>query len=177
MNQTIVLAGGCFWCIEEIFKELNGVESVISGYANGQKENPTYEQVSMGNTGYAESIEIKFDDDVISLSDILKIFFTSHDPTTLNRQGHDEGTQYRSGIFYSNDNQKAAAIETIKEIESENLYKDPVVTEVIPLTHFYPAEDYHQNYYKNNPDQMYCRIVIDPKITKFRKLYFDKLKK
>jgi peptide-methionine (S)-S-oxide reductase len=180
MNQrkeTATLAGGCFWCIESVFDQLNGVEDVVSGYSGGEKPNPSYEEVCSGATGHAEVIQITFDPEVVTFEDILHVLFTIHDPTTLNRQGGDIGTQYRSAIFYHSPEQKATAERVIAELNAENLWERPIVTEVTPFTKFYPAEDYHQEYFERNPNQPYCRAVIEPKVAKFRKLYFDRLKK
>jgi peptide-methionine (S)-S-oxide reductase len=176
-RETATLAGGCFWCTEAIFRELKGVEKVEPGYSGGRTVNPTYEQVCTGSTGHAESIQITFDPRVISYRDLLHIFFTTHDPTTLNRQGADAGTQYRSAIFYHNEAQKQVAQKVIKEITAERIWKDPIVTEVTPFTRFYRAEDYHRNYFERNPDQSYCRIVIAPKVAKFREKFREKLKR
>lgn len=175
--QTATLAGGCFWCLEPIFDDLKGVVSVESGYSGGHVANPSYRAVCTGTTGHAETVQVTFDPSVISFHDLLKIFFTFHDPTTLNRQGADTGTQYRSAIFYHDEEQKRAAEETIKEINASKLWDNPIVTEVTRFDHFYMAEDYHQEYYTHNPFQPYCRAVIAPKVTKFRAKYFDQLKK
>lgn len=175
--QTATLAGGCFWCLEPIFDDLKGVVSVESGYSGGHVANPSYRAVCTGTTGHAETVQVTFDPSVISFHDLLKIFFTFHDPTTLNRQGADTGTQYRSVIFYHNEEQKRVAEETIKEINASKLWDNPIVTEVTGFDHFYMAEDYHQEYYAHNPFQPYCRAVIAPKVTKFRAKYFDQLKK
>lgn len=166
--ETATFASGCFWCGEEIFENVKGVGPVTSGYAGGQKENPTYEEVSNGSTGHAEAIQFEFDPSVISYKELVMILMKTHDPTTLNRQGNDVGTQYRSAIFYHNDAQKQAAEEEIKELTDQKFYSDPIVTEVTPFTNFYPAEDYHQDYFKNNPTAGYCAVVIAPKISKFR---------
>jgi len=174
--ETATLAAGCFWCVEAVFDDLNGVEDVVSGYAGGHTENPTYRQVCNGDTGHAEVAQIRFDPSVISFKDILRVFFSVHDPTTLNRQGHDIGTQYRSAIFYHNDEQKRDAEEVIKEITDEGVYDDPIVTEVVPLEKFWPAEDYHQEYFANNPNQPYCQAVVSPKVRKFRQKFADRLK-
>ncbi len=176
-HQIATLGGGCFWCIEAIFDDLKGVISVESGYSGGTTANPTYEQVCTGRTGHAEAVQITFDPLTISYQDILRIFFTVHDPTTLNRQGNDVGTQYRSVIFFHNDGQKRIAEDTIKEIESENIWNDAIVTELAPFEAFYKAEVYHQEYFANNPNQTYCRLVIAPKVAKFRKAYHDRLNK
>jgi peptide-methionine (S)-S-oxide reductase len=174
--ETATLAAGCFWCVEAVFDDLNGVEDVVSGYAGGHTENPTYRQVCNGDTGHAEVAQIRFDPSVISFKDILRVFFSVHDPTTLNRQGNDIGTQYRSAIFYHNDEQKRDAEEVIKEITDEGVYDDPIVTEVTPLEKFWPAEDYHQEYFANNPNQPYCQAVVSPKVRKFRQKFADRLK-
>jgi len=174
--ETATLAAGCFWCVEAVFDDLKGVEDVVSGYAGGQTENPTYRQVCNGDTGHAEVAEIKFDPSVISFKDILRVFFSVHDPTTMNRQGADVGTQYRSAIFYHNDEQKRAAEEVIKEITDEGVYDAPIVTEVTPFEKFWPAEDYHQEYFANNPNVPYCAAVVSPKVKKFRQKFADRLK-
>lgn len=174
--ETIVLGAGCFWCIEAVYQELEGVESVTSGYTGGEKANPTYEEVSSGTTGHNEVAKIMFDPAVISLDEILQVFWATHDPTTLNRQGYDVGTQYRSGIYYANEAQQAVAIQSKKEI-APLAWEDPIVTEIEPLGTFYEAEDYHHNYYALNPNYGYCRAIINPKMTKFRKQFKDKLKK
>jgi peptide-methionine (S)-S-oxide reductase len=176
-RELATLAGGCFWCTDAIFRDLKGVDKVDSGYAGGAVPNPSYEQVCSGRTGHAEAIQITFDPKVISFHDLLVIFFTTHDPTTLNRQGADAGTQYRSAVFTHSEEQKQVAEQVIKEITAEKLYRDPIVTEVTPFTNFYAAEGYHQDYYANNPNQGYCRIVIEPKVTKFRKHFSDRLKR
>lgn len=174
-KDVAILAGGCFWCTEAIYKDLKGIEDVEPGYAGGTTQNPTYEQVCSGSTGHAESIKITFDPKVISYHDILSIFFTVHDPTTLNRQGADMGTQYRSAIFYINDEQKHTAIEVIHEIQKAKIWPDKIVTEVTPYSNFYAAEDYHHNYFARNPQNMYCQVVIAPKVAKFREHYRSKL--
>jgi peptide methionine sulfoxide reductase msrA/msrB len=176
-TDTITLAGGCFWCTEAIYQMLNGVISVEPGYSGGTVANPTYEQVCTGKTGHAESVQIIYDWSKVSLDDILKVFFTEHDPTTLNRQGADEGTQYRSAIFYRNKGQQETAERIIAALNKEKVYDNPVVTEVTPFTHFYKAENYHENYYKLHKDAPYCRMVIQPKIEKFEKVFKDKMKK
>jgi peptide-methionine (S)-S-oxide reductase len=175
--QVASLAGGCFWCLEAVFDELKGVESVESGYTGGQTPNPTYAQICNGNTGHAETVQISFDPKVISYHDLLTIFFAIHDPTTLNRQGADAGTQYRSAIFNHDEQQKVIAEDVIREINSEKIWDDPIVTEVTPFEKFYIAEDYHQEYFINNSFQPYCRAVIVPKVSKFRKQFTDRLKK
>jgi methionine-S-sulfoxide reductase len=175
--EVATLAGGCFWCLEAVYLELNGVQKVVSGYAGGKVLNPTYQQVCSGNTGHAEVVQITYDPAVVSYEDLLKVFFTIHDPTTLNRQGYDVGTQYRSAIFFHNAEQKAIAENIIGEISAAKIWDDPIVTEVTALDKFYAAEDYHQNYYANNPTQGYCRAVVAPKVVKFRKLFSESLKK
>lgn len=174
--QLATLGGGCFWCIEAIFVELKGVEKVESGYAGGTVKNPTYRDVCTGKTGHAEVTQITFDPSVISFKEILRVFFTIHDPTTLNRQGADVGTQYRSVIFYHDEEQKKMAQQVIAEINTAKIWDHPIVTEVAPYTEFYKAEGYHQNYYANNPGQPYCQVVIAPKVVKFRKQFRDRLK-
>ncbi len=174
--ETATLAGGCFWCIETIFNDLKGVEKVVSGYSGGKTKNPTYEQVSSGNTGHAEVVQITFDPSIISYDKLLEIFFHIHNPTTLNRQGADIGTQYRSAIFYRNDDQKKTAEDVIKKIGSSGLWDEPIVTEVTMFDEFYSAEDYHQNYFNNNKEKSYCSLVIAPKVRKFYKDYKDLLK-
>jgi peptide-methionine (S)-S-oxide reductase len=174
--QTATLAAGCFWCVEAIFDELEGVEDVISGYTGGHTEYPTYQQVCSETTGHAEAVQIRFDPDVISYEDLLRIFFTTHDPTTLNRQGNDIGTSYRSAIFYHDADQRIAAEKIRDEIAAEGLYKDPIVTEITEFIRFWPAEDYHQEYFANNPNQPYCAAVVAPKVAKFRQKYASRLK-
>lgn len=173
--ETATFGAGCFWCVEAIFQDLKGVEAVASGYSGGQVNNPTYREVCTGTTGHAEVIQVTFDPSVISYENMVKVFFTTHDPTTLNRQGADAGTQYRSVIFYHNEEQKSVA-ERMKKEFAPTLWDDPIVTEISPFGEFFKAEDYHQNYYKDNPNQGYCRIVINPKVQKFRKMYADWLK-
>lgn len=175
--QTATLAAGCFWCVEAIFDALEGVEDVVSGYTGGHTENPTYQQVCSETTGHAEAIQIRFDPDVISYEDLLRIFFTTHDPTTLNRQGNDIGTSYRSGIFYHDEAQRASAEKVRDEIAAEGLYEDPIVTEITKFDRFWPAENYHQEYFQNNPSQPYCAAVVAPKVAKFRQKYASRLKK
>jgi peptide-methionine (S)-S-oxide reductase len=175
-EETAYLAGGCFWCLEAVYDELEGVKDVVSGYAGGHVRNPSYRQVITGATGHAETVRLIFDPDQVSYRDILRVFFTIHDPTTLNRQGADIGTQYRSAIFYTSPEQKTAAEEIIRELETEKVWDDPVVTEMVPIEEFYPAEDYHQEYFKHNPLQPYCQVVIAPKVSKFRRKYTDRLK-
>jgi peptide-methionine (S)-S-oxide reductase len=175
--ETATLAGGCFGCLEAVFDELKGVESVESGYSGGHVPHPSYVQVCDGNTGHAEVVRVTFDPQVLSYKDLLKVFFTIHDPTTLNRQGNDVGTQYRSAIFYHNEDQKKTAEDVIREIGAAKIWTDPIVTEVTPFDQFYMAEDYHQEYFKKNPFQGYCRAVVAPKVTKFRHSFADQLKK
>lgn len=175
--ETATLGAGCFWCVEAVFDDLKGVEDVVSGYSGGRRENPTYQQVCSGATGHAEVVQIKFNPQEISFRDILRVFFTVHDPTTLNRQGGDIGTQYRSAIFYHSPEQKQIAHEVIEEITAERLYDNPIVTEITEFTNFYPAEDYHQEYFANNPAQPYCAAVVAPKVRKFRDKFADRLKK
>jgi peptide-methionine (S)-S-oxide reductase len=175
--ETITLGGGCFWCVEAVFDELRGVERVISGYAGGQVANPTYEQVCSGRTGHAEVAQITFDPQTISLREILEVFFVTHDPTTLNRQGADVGTQYRSAIFFETPEQERVAKEVIAETAAAGLWKNPIVTEVAPLERFYPAEGYHQNYFERNPYQPYCQMIIAPKVAKVRSRYLTRLKR
>jgi len=171
------LAGGCFWCLEAVFDELKGVESVESGYTGGKVLNPGYAQVCSGDTGHAEAVQVTFDPQVLSYHDLLNVFFSIHDPTTLDRQGPDAGTQYRSAIFYHDEQQQEVARQVIQEISDAHLWEAPIVTEVTPFEKFYPAEDYHQEYFAHNSFQPYCRIVIAPKVSKFRKQFTDRLKK
>jgi methionine-S-sulfoxide reductase len=175
--ETITLGGGCYWCVEAVYENLVGVQSVVSGFAGGKNANPTYEEVSSGNTGYAEVVQITYDKKVTNLDEIFKVFFTVHDPTTLNRQGADVGTQYRSVIFYKNDAQKKAAQNIIAALTKAKAYSKPIVTTLEPLTKFYKAENYHQDYYANNKSQPYCQMVIQPKMEKFEKVFKDRLKK
>ncbi|HEX8184814.1 MAG TPA: peptide-methionine (S)-S-oxide reductase MsrA [Blastocatellia bacterium] len=175
-REIATLAGGCFWCLEAVFKDLRGVEKVESGYSGGSLPNPTYYQVCEGTTGHAEVVQITFDPKAVSFKELLQVFFTIHDPTTLNRQGADVGTQYRSAIFYHSPEQEAVAKDVIEELSAAKIWDGPIVTEVTPMTKFYKAEDYHQQYYDENPNQPYCRAVIAPKIAKFRKQYLEKLK-
>ncbi len=176
-KEVATLAGGCFWCLEAVFDQLQGAEDVASGYSGGTVPNPTYRQVCAGTTGHAEVVQITFDPTVISFRDLLEVFFSIHDPTTLNRQGADVGTQYRSAIFYHTPEQKTAADRVIKELNTARLWDAPIVTEVTPFEAFYPAEDYHQEYYQRNGDQPYCRAVIAPKVAKFRRQHLARLKK
>lgn len=174
--ETAILGGGCFWCVEAIYENIQGVEKAESGYAGGKTDNPSYDNVSTGDTGHAEVVKITFDPEVISFAEILEIFFYTHDPTTLNRQGADRGTQYRSVIYYQNEEQKKIAGEIIEKITQEKLWPGPIVTEVSPLGTFYMAEEYHQGYFANNPEKPYCSLVIGPKIQKLKKEFADKLK-
>lgn len=174
--ETATFANGCFWCTEAVFTRLKGVETVMSGYSGGDTENPTYEDVASGQTGHAESLQITFDPKIISYEKLLKIFFATHDPTTLNRQGNDVGTDYRSAIFYHDEEQKKAAEKIIKYFEKEGYYQDPIVTEVVPFKNFYEAEDYHKNYYEKYGSAPYCRIIIDPKIKKLLNSFNDDVK-
>jgi peptide-methionine (S)-S-oxide reductase len=175
-EETAYLAGGCFWCLEAVYDDLKGVKDVVSGYTGGHVPNPSYRQVITGTTGHAETVRVVFDPEQISFVEILKVFFSIHDPTTLNRQGADIGTQYRSAIFYTSPEQKDGAEEVIRKFEEEKVWDEPIVTEVVPLDVFYPAEDYHQEYYKNNPAQAYCQVVIAPKVSKFRRDFLNRLK-
>ena len=174
--ETITLGGGCYWCVEAVYENLAGVKSVVSGFSGGKVANPTYEEVCTGTTGHAEVVQITYDKNITDLNEIFKVFFTVHDPTTLNRQGADVGTQYRSVIFYKNEEQKKAAQSIITELNKAKVYNNPIVTKVDPFKVFYKAEDYHQNYYANNKNQPYCKMVIQPKIEKFEKVFEDKLK-
>jgi peptide-methionine (S)-S-oxide reductase len=174
--EVATLAGGCFWCLEAVYVEVAGVQKVVSGYAGGHVDNPTYRQICTGTTGHAEVVQITFDPTVITFRELLEIFFVIHDPTTLNRQGNDVGTQYRSAIFYHNEAQRETAESVIAELTESRAFASPIVTEVAPIGAFYPAEDYHQNYYANNSYQPYCQIVISPKVEKFRKTFANKRK-
>lgn len=175
--QTATLAGGCFWCLEAVYDEIKGVHSVESGYAGGHMDNPTYRAVCNGDTGHAEVVQVHFDSKIVSYRDLLNVFFAIHDPTTLNRQGADVGTQYRSAIFYHDDEQKQIAEELIKELNTQQIWDRPIVTQVEKLDKFYVAEDYHQEYYARNPYQPYCMAVVAPKVSKFRKHFLELLKK
>lgn len=170
-REFVVVGGGCFWCIEALFEQMKGVYSVTSGYAGGVTPNPTYEEVCSGSTGHAEVVKIEYDPNILSNTDLYKLFFHVHDPTTLNRQGNDEGTQYRSTILVKNESEKAVALRVMGEIIASRLWKDPVVTQIETLKAFYPAEEYHQNYFSRNPNQGYCRLVIAPKVSKFHREY------
>ena len=175
-TETATLAGGCFWCLEAVFQQLKGVESALSGYAGGVRPDPTYEQVCSGTTGHAEVVQVRFDPAVISYEDLLRVFFTIHDPTTKDRQGADVGTQYRSAIYTHSEAQRAAAEGIMREIANEKLYAAPLVTEVEPLEKFWRAESYHDDYFNRNPGQGYCRAVVEPKVAKFRKRWVDRLR-
>jgi peptide-methionine (S)-S-oxide reductase len=173
--ETATFANGCFWCTEAVFQRLKGVTSVQSGYSGGHVDNPTYEQVCSGNTGHAEALQITYDPDQISFAELLEVFWKTHDPTTLNRQGNDVGTQYRSAIFYHNEEQKKLAETYKKKLDEEKVWDDPIVTEITPFTNFYPAENYHKDYFNRNGYQPYCVFVIRPKIKKLEELFRDKL--
>ncbi|MBI3953147.1 MAG: peptide-methionine (S)-S-oxide reductase MsrA [Chloroflexi bacterium] len=175
-TEVATLAGGCFWCLEAVFEQLCGVERVVSGYAGGSVPDPTYRQVCAGTTGHAEVVQVTFDPQVISLRELLEVFFTIHDPTTLDRQGADVGTQYRSAIFYGSPEQEATARQVIAELSAAHIWEERIVTELKPLTAFYPAEEYHREYYRRNPDQPYCQVVIAPKVAKLRQEFLAKLK-
>ena len=175
--RPATLAGGCFWCLEAVYNELRGVESVVSGYAGGHDPDPTYEAVCSETTGHAEVVQIAFDPDMVSFRELLEVFFTIHDPTTLNRQGNDVGTQYRSAVYYHDEQQRLIADEVIEEMTVAGLWDDPIVTEVTALDTFYEADEYHQQYFEKNPFQPYCFVVVRPKVSKFRKKFVSKLKK
>ena len=175
--ETATLAAGCFWCVEAVFDDLKGVEDVVSGYSGGHTENPTYQEICSQTTGHAEVVQIKFDPEELSFADLLRVFFTVHDPTQLNRQGNDVGPSYRSAIFYHDDEQKRVAEEIIKEFADEDIYDKPIVTEVTAFDKFWPAESYHQEYFANNPGQPYCAAVVAPKVAKFRQKFTNRLKR
>ena len=175
-HETATLAGGCFWCLEAVFKDLRGVEKVVSGYAGGDSPEPTYQKVCAGNTGHAEVVQVTFDPGVVSFVELLEVFFTIHDPTTVNRQGADIGSQYRSAIFYNSPEQKMIAEELIAEFNAAKIWSSAIVTQVVPLETFYQAEQNHQDYFENNPSQPYCQMVVAPKVAKFRTKYLEKLK-
>lgn len=175
-TQTITLGGGCFWCLEAVFDRLEGVTDVVSGYAGGRVPNPSYKEVCSGQTGHAEVVRVTFDADVIALPEVLDVFFAMHDPTTLNRQGADVGTQYRSAIYYEAPEHETVATETIAALNAADIWSNPIVTEVAPLDIFYPAEDYHQEYFARNPNQGYCRVVVAPKVSKLRQKFSHRLK-
>lgn len=174
--EIVTFGSGCFWCTEAVFQQLKGVETVVSGYSGGHIENPSYEQVTTGRTGHAEVCQIQFDPGQISFEDILEVFFSTHDPTTLNRQGNDVGTQYRSAIFYHSEEQRETAERVKAELDKSGTWKNPIVTEIVPFEKFYQAEGYHQNYFRNNPNQGYCRMVIAPKLDKFEKVFKLKIR-
>jgi peptide-methionine (S)-S-oxide reductase len=176
-SEVATLAGGCFWCIEAVFRGVEGVEKVVPGYTGGTIVNPTYQEVCTDKTGHAEAVQIDFDSGKISYREILEDFFSVHDPTTLNQQGPDKGTQYRSAIFYHNDQQKAIAEQLVGELNRSRMWKTPIVTQIAPLDKFYPAEDYHREYFSQHPEQAYCRTVISPKVAKFRKQWSRRLKR
>lgn len=175
--ETATLGAGCFWCVEAVFDDLRGVEDVVSGYSGGHTVNPTYQEVCSETTGHAEVVQIEFDPQELSYADLLRVFFAVHDPTTLNRQGNDVGTSYRSAIYYHSDEQRQAAEEVIREVSEAQIYDNPIVTEVTAFDKFYPAENYHQEYFANNPNQPYCAAVVAPKVAKFRKQFISRLKK
>ena len=174
--ETATLAAGCFWCVEAVFDDLVGVEDVVSGYSGGHTENPTYQQVCSETTGHAEVVQIRFDPSQLTFADLLRVYFTVHDPTTVNRQGNDIGSSYRSAIFFHSEEQRQTADEVIAEITAEAIYPDPIVTEVAAFDEFWPAEDYHQEYFANNPNQPYCAGVVAPKVAKFRQKFVSRLK-
>ncbi|ACL25376.1 peptide-methionine (S)-S-oxide reductase MsrA [Chloroflexus aggregans] len=173
--ETATLAGGCFWCLEAVYDQVIGVKDVVSGYTGGHVPNPSYQRVCDGNTGHAEAVQIQFDPEQIGYRELLEIFFSIHDPTTLNRQGADVGTQYRSAIFYHSEEQRQIAEQLVRELTEQRVFRDPIVTEIVPASTFYPAEDYHQEYFARNPYQPYCQFVVAPKVAKFRKLFADKV--
>jgi peptide-methionine (S)-S-oxide reductase len=175
-RETATLAGGCFWCLEAVFQPLKGVDRVVSGYTGGVVARPTYEDVCTGTTGHAEAVQVTFDPSVLSYRELLELFFAFHDPTTMNRQGPDAGTQYRSAIFHHNPEQERIARDLIAEFEREDVFPDPIVTEVVPLREWHPAEEYHQEYFSRNPDRMYCQAVIAPKVAKLRRKYAERVR-
>lgn len=175
-GEVVTLAGGCFWCTEAVFSELKGVVSVTPGYSGGKVPHPSYEAVCTGRTGHAESVDVVFDPAAISLHDLFMVFFTTHDPTTRNRQGNDVGTQYRSAVFYRTPAQRAAAEDAVREVEAAALWPREIVTEIVPFTEFYPAEEYHRQYFRRHPEAAYCQLVIAPKLSKFRHQYTDRLR-
>lgn len=176
MSSTATFGNGCFWCTEAIFQGLKGVSSVQSGYSGGHKDDPTYEEVCSGTTGHAEVIQISFDDSIISFEELLEVFWNTHDPTTLNRQGNDVGTQYRSAVFYHTEEQKRASDQYKKQLDDSGTWKDPIVTEIVPFEKFYPAENYHNDYFNLNGSQPYCNFVVRPKVEKFQRMFAQKLK-
>ncbi len=175
-REVATLGGGCFWCLEAVFDDLRGVEDVVSGYSGGKVRDPSYDAVCSGTTGHAEVVQVTFDPAVVSFREILQVFFTIHDPTTLNRQGADVGTQYRSAVFFHSPEQERTAREVIAELEAEEVWDDPIVTQVVPFSEFFVAEGYHQEYFRRNPRQPYCQVVVAPKVSKFRKQYLQQLK-
>jgi peptide-methionine (S)-S-oxide reductase len=175
--ETATLAGGCFWCLEAVFDDVRGVLDVVSGYSGGSVVSPSYQQVCTGSTGHAEVVQVKFDPAQITFGELLQLFFSIHDPTTLNRQGADIGPQYRSAIFYHSPEQKSTAEAVIRDLNAQQIWGKPIVTELSPFSAFYPAEDYHQEYFANNPNQPYCQVVVAPKVVKFRKQFTDRLKR
>ncbi|HTW77733.1 MAG TPA: peptide-methionine (S)-S-oxide reductase MsrA [Thermoplasmata archaeon] len=175
-REVATLGGGCFWCTEAVFSDLRGVVEVVPGYSGGSVPRPTYEQVCTGSTGHAEVVQVTFDPNVLTYHDLLTVFFTVHDPTTKDRQGNDVGPQYRSAVFYRNAAEKATAEQVVRELEAEHLYRKPFVTEIVPFQAFYPAEEYHRNYFRRNPERAYCQLVIAPKVAKFRSKFTDRLK-
>ena len=175
-DEVITLAGGCFWCLEAVFEQLQGVLQVVSGYSGGRMPNPSYEQVCGGDTGHAEVVQLHFNPEVVSFQELLGVFLSIHDPTTLNRQGPDVGSQYRSAIFYHSPEQKTVAEQVIREFGRSGTWAQPIVTEITPVESFYPAEEHHQEYYRRNPDQAYCQFIIEPKVAKFRKQYLERLR-
>jgi len=176
-SEIATLAGGCFWCLEAAFEQLQGIERVVSGYTGGERADPSYQQVCSGETGHAEAVQVHFDPATITYRQLLEIFFTIHDPTTLNRQGPDTGTQYRSAIFYHSTGQREAAEQAIRDLDGAQIWDAPIVTEVVPLTQFFPAEGYHQGYFRRNPRQPYCMAVVAPKVAKVRAKYFERLRR
>ena len=174
--KKAILGGGCFWCTEAVYKELNGIIDVVPGYSGGNIKNPAYREVCTGKTGHAEVVQITYDPEIVSYKEILEVFFMTHDPTTLNRQGNDVGTQYRSAVFYHDEEQKKTAEEVVSNFEKENIFDHPVVTEITPFEAFYKAEDYHKDYYERNEDQPYCQFIVAPKVAKFKEIFKDKLK-
>lgn len=176
-RETATLGGGCFWCLEAVYLEVRGVEKVVSGYAGGSVPRPTYQQICTGTTGHAEVVQLTYDPNVISFRKILEVFFTIHDPTTLNRQGADVGTQYRSAVFYHTPEQKEVAERLVRELTEAGAYDAPIVTEIAPLEEFYPAEDYHQDYFRRNSNQPYCQAVVAPKVAKFRRTFLESVKR
>ena len=174
--ETITLAGGCFWCTEAVFSELRGVSSAVPGYSGGTVPSPSYEQVCTGRTKHAEAVDVTFDPEAVSLHDLLLVFFTTHDPTTRDRQGNDVGTQYRSAVFYRTPAQRAVVEEVVREVEAAAVWSRPLVTQIVPFTAFYPAEEYHRDYFRRNPEKAYCQMVIAPKVAKFRQKYADRLR-